>query len=893
MVRALLLSTALALTAIACPAIAQAQRVDTVDPSIPTQLPRTAIPHHYAITVTPYAAKLTFDGAVGIDLEVIKPTSELVLNAADLALTSATLTPAAGGAALAGRVTVDADAQTATITFPSTIATGAYRLDIAYSGKINTQANGLFALDYKNKEGKDARSLFTQFEAADARRFVPSWDEPDYKATFDLVARVPANEMAVSNMPAAGSRAIAGGLKEVRFQTTPTMSSYLLFFATGDFDRITKQAGGKEVGIVMTRGNADKAGLALDAEAQILPYYNDYFGTPYPLPKLDNVAGPGQSQFFGAMENWGAIFTFEYVLLNDPKITSESLRQAIFGVEAHEMAHQWFGDLVTMAWWDDLWLNEGFASWMANKATAHFHPEWGPEIDRVGAREAAMGLDSLNSTHPVVQKVRTVEQANQAFDAIAYSKGQSVISMLEAFAGADVWQSGIQRYIAAHAYQNSRTGDLWSAVEAAGAKGLTTIATDFTMQPGIPLISVGPAQCVDGATVATLTQSQFSADRKQETTANPLSWHVPVKARAGGSAAQVVTEGRATRLSVPGCGTLLVNAGQTGYYRTLYTPQQAGALADALPSLPAVDQYGLLADSMALSKTGYQPMAIGLDFLSAMPPSGSAKVVQQAVRSWDRLYDQLEGNEAAQNAIAARVLRDFGPRLAQLGLAPKDGEPATDAVLRPTLIYTLGKYRDRAVLAESGRLFSAWKTKPDAIPGSLKTTWLSVIARNADTAAWDAIHAKARASTSTVERTALYQLLGDVHDEALARRTLELALTDEPGKTVSAGMITSVAEEHPKLALDFVLAHLEQVNRLIDISGRSRFVQRLVAASHDPAFIPVLESYAKANLAETDRKPIQQSIDRIRYESSQIGRIQSETAEWLKAHGGSAGGERG
>jgi aminopeptidase N len=407
------------------------------------------------------------------------------------------------------------------------------------------------------------------------------------------------------------------------------------------------------------------------------------------------------------------------------------------------------------------------------------------------------------------------------------------------------------------------------------------------------LISVGPAQCVDGATVATLTQSQFSADRKQETTANPLSWHVPVKARAGGSAAQVVTEGRATRLSVPGCGTLLVNAGQTGYYRTLYTPQQAGALADALPSLPAVDQYGLLADSMALSKTGYQPMAIGLDFLSAMPPSGSAKVVQQAVRSWDRLYDQLEGNEAAQNAIAARVLRDFGPRLAQLGLAPKDGEPATDAVLRPTLIYTLGKYRDRAVLAESGRLFSAWKTKPDAIPGSLKTTWLSVIARNADTAAWDAIHAKARASTSTVERTALYQLLGDVHDEALARRTLELALTDEPGKTVSAGMITSVAEEHPKLALDFVLAHLEQVNRLIDISGRSRFVQRLVAASHDPAFIPVLESYAKANLAETDRKPIQQSIDRIRYESSQIGRIQSETAEWLKAHGGSAGGERG
>jgi aminopeptidase N len=893
MVRALLLSTALAVTVTAVPAFAQPQRVDTVDPSLPTQLPRTAIPHHYAIVITPHAERLTFDGTVGIDLDVTKPTTTLVLNAADLNLASAVLKPAAGGAALAGRATIDANAQTATITFPGTVAPGSYRLDIAYSGKINTQANGLFALDYKNKEGNDARSLFTQFEAADARRFVPSWDEPDYKATFDLSARVPANEMAVSNMPAAESRPIAGGLKEVRFQTTPTMSSYLLFFAQGDFDRITKQAGGKEVGIVMTRGNADKAQLALDAEAQILPYYNDYFGTPYPLPKLDNVAGPGQSQFFGAMENWGAIFTFEYVLLNDPKITSESLRQAIFGVEAHEMAHQWFGDLVTMAWWDDLWLNEGFASWMANKATTHFHPEWGPEIDRVGAREAAMGLDSLNSTHPVVQQVRTVEQANQAFDAIADSQGQSVISMLEAFAGSDVWQSGIQRYIATHAYQNSRTGDLWSAVEAAGAKGLTTIATDFTMQPGIPLISVGPVQCTGGVTVTTLTQTQFSADRKQEAAANPMSWHVPVRAKTAGAAAQVVTNGRTTQLSVPGCGTLLVNAGQTGYYRTLYMPEQAAALAGELPRLAAVDQYGLIADSMALSKAGYQPMAIGLDFLAAMPPAGNAKVVQQAVRSWDRLYDQLEGNEAAQAAIASRVVRDFGPRLTQLGLAPKPGEPATDAVLRPTLIGALGKYRDPVALAEASRLFAAWKSDPDAIPGSLKTTWLGVIARNADAATWDTIHAKAKASTSTVERTALYQLLGDVRDEALARRTLELALTDEPGKTVSAGMITSVAEEHPKLALDFVLSHLDQVNRLIDISGRSRFVQRLVAGSHDPAFIPVLENYAKTHLAATDRKPIQQSIDRIRFESSQIARIQSQTAEWLKAKGGSGGGERG
>jgi aminopeptidase N len=529
---------------------------------------------------------------------------------------------------------------------------------------------------------------------------------------------------------------------------------------------------------------------------------------------------------------------------------------------------------------------------MATKATEQFHPEWAPDIDRVGAREGAMGLDALSSTHPVVQNVETVEQANQAFDAIAYSKGESVISMLEDFAGPAVWQAGIQRYIKKHAYQNTRTGDLWAAEEAAGAKGLTSIANDFTLQPGIPLIAVGPAQCVNGTTVTTLTQGQFSADRREQAQANPQSWHVPVKATAGGPVAQVVTAGRATQLSVPGCGPLLVNAGQRGYFRTLYAAPQAQALVRVVPTLSAVDQYGLMADQMSLSTAGYQPMAVGLDFLSAIPANASAKVAQRAVGRWDDLYDTMEGNPAAQSAIAARVVAEFGPRLRQLGFTPKAGEPAVDALLRPTLIGTLGKYRDPQVLAEANRLFAAWQSDPNAIPGSLKTTWLGVIARNADAATWDAIHAKAKAATSFAERTSLYQLLGRAQDETLARRTLELALTPEPGKTVSAGMITAVAQQHPKLAIDFVLAHLAQVNELIDISGRSSFMQRLAGDSNDAALIPVLEAYAKANLAESDRAPVQRSIDRIRFQSAQLPRIQAETAQWLAAHSG-GGGERG
>ena len=867
------------------PAAAAAQpQADTVDPTLPTQLPRTAIPHHYAIRITPHIQELTFDGTVAIDLQVIKPTRELVFNTADMTISSATLRTAAGGAPLTGRVMVDPKTETATVTFPRTVALGNYRLSLTYAGKIHTQANGLFALDYKNAEGKPARSLFTQFEAADARRFVPSWDEPDYKAKWDLTAVVPANTMAVGNMPAAASRPLPGGMKEVRFQQTPTMSSYLLFFADGDFDRITEPSAGREVGVVVSRGNGSKGKFALDAEAQILPYYNGYFGAPFPLPKLDNVGGPGQSQFFSAMENWGAIFTFEYSILNDPAITSEAGRQQIFGTEAHEMAHQWFGDLVTMAWWDDLWLNEGFASWMATKATDHFHPDWGANIQRVGAREGAMGQDSFHSTHSIVQHVRTVEQANQAFDAITYSKGESVLSMLESFAGPDVWQRGIQDYIHRHSYQNTRTEDLWASMERVGAKGLTTIARDFTTQPGVPLIKVGPAQCVGGQTVATLTQSQFSSDLKDQVAANPLHWHVPVRATAGGAVTQVVTDGPTTQISAAGCGPLLINAGQAGYYRTLYTPAEIGALQGAFPRLATVDQFGVLADQMSLSLTGYQPIAAGLGFVNEVPATADARLVMAAVGVWGGLYGDFDQDPATQAAIAARITRLYGPRLQQLGFVPRAGEPATDAVLRNTLIRALGLIGDPAVTAEAHRLFAAWQSNPNAIPGSLRTTWLQVIARNADEATWNAIHARAQTTTSALEKASLYQMLGAAHDDALARRALDLALTDEPGKTTSAGMIGTVAGQHSRMAVDFALAHLDQVNQLIDISGRSRFMQRLAGGSSDPALIPILEAYANANLAPTDRKPVEAAIERIRFSATERARIRTEVGEWLKTH---------
>jgi aminopeptidase N len=421
-------------------------------------------------------------------------------------------------------------------------------------------------------------------------------------------------------------------------------------------------------------------------------------------------------------------------------------------------------------------------------------------------------------------------------------------------------------------------------MERAGATGLATIARDFTNQSGIPLIQVGPAQCVGGQTVTTITQSQFSNDERTEVAANPRRWHVPVRASAGGTVTQVVTSGPTAQVTASGCGPLLINPGQTGYFRTLYAPAQLQTLKGAFPKLGPVDQFGLMEDQMALAFAGYQPMAAGLDFVGEVTGDANAKVAQAAVRVWEDLYDNLDDDPAAQAAIGARASRVYGPRLQQLGFVPRAGEPVTDSLLRSTLINVLGKMRDPAVLSEAQRLFAAWQNDPKAIPGSLKQTWLQVVARNADAATWNALHAKAQAATGAVERTSLYQLLGTTRDETLARRALDLSLTKEPGSTVSAGMITTVADLHSRLAVDFMLAHLTQVNQLIDISGRSRFIQRLVGRSHDASLIGTLQSYASANLAATDRKPVEQAIDRLRFKSSTLPRVRSEVAAWLQAH---------
>jgi aminopeptidase N len=477
-------------------------------------LPKDVAPLAYAISVTPDAKALSFSGQVAIDIDVRRPTRTIEINAADLDFKRVRLDASDAAPAIG----LDPTQQTATFTFAAPVAPGLHRLSIDYTGRIYQQASGLFALDYDTPRGK-ARALFTQFENSDARRFVPSFDEPGLKATFKLTTVVPADLMAVSNMPVASSTPLPGGLKRVSFATTPKMSSYLLFFGLGDFERVSRMVDGVDVGVVVKRGDTAQATYALDAASHILPYYDSYFGAKYPLPKLDLIAGPGESQFFGAMENWGAIFYFEYDVLVDPRFATEDDRQRVYIVVAHEMAHQWFGDLVTMQWWDDLWLNEGFASWMENKVTDHFHPEWKVWLQDLNSKQRAMATDAKAGAHPIITPIPDVLAAAGAFDDITYDKGAAVIRMLEGYTGEDAWRDGVRRYIAAHAYGNAITDDLWSAIDEGSPKKVTDIAHDFTLQAGVPLIESAQSDCQGHVlnSTLTLTQGRYGLDAEDPT----------------------------------------------------------------------------------------------------------------------------------------------------------------------------------------------------------------------------------------------------------------------------------------------------------------------------------------------------------------------------------------
>ena len=446
--------------------------------------------------------------------------------------------------------------------------------------------------------------------------------------------------------------------------------------------------------------------------------------------------------------------------------------------------------------------------------------------------------------------------------------------------GQDTWRNGIRLYMKEHAYSNTQSKDLWSAIEQAGGKDVDRIAEAFTTQPGVPLVRVTSVSCKGGQTTLALAQGEFSLENT--TGATTRTWPIPLLLSAGkGEPVQHLMTGKTDTVTIPGCGPLLVNSGQLGYYRTLYPKAALGNLVKGFGSLSSTDQYGLLRDNMSLALAGYQDMSVGLNFIKAVPGSADPVLAGNVAGLYANVYDMLEDGPA-KDKLRKIVSATWGPRLKALGFDSVKGENLTDTALRADLIRDLGAMGDPAVVAEARKRFRALASDPHAIDGPLKSTWLSVAATNATQQDWDLMKTMAAKAGSIVERQLYYSAMGSAKDDALAKQTLDLAISGKADATSGSQMIVAVAGDHSDMAWEFVRAHEADVDKLVSSSGRPRFQAALVRNSSDPAMVAKLEDYAKT-LPADQAKPINQAISRMKERLRSRPRQRTQIAAWLKA----------
>ena len=827
-------------------------------------LPESVVPLHYELALVPDAAALTFRGKVAITIRVTAESPAITLNAAGLIFDHASLD---GGPD--ARVSLDKGLGRATLTFANPVTTGEHLLTIDYHGAIGRATAGFFAMDYSGPDGP-RRTLATNFEPADARDLLPCWDEPARKATFTVSIEVPKDRLAISNMPIAEVSPVSATTQRVRFQQTPKMSTYLLFVGVGDYERIQTRVDGVDVGIVVKRGDTGKAAYALDQAAKLLHYYNDYFGVAYPLPKLDLIAAPGQI-LGGSMENWGAIFYSQNHLLFDPLTSTEKDRQLVFLVVAHEMAHQWFGDLVTMSWWDDLWLNEGFARWMQTYAADELHPEWETGLQAAEIFERGKQADSVPSTHPVLQRVDTADQAQEAFDSITYDKGAAIITMINGYVGGDRFREGVRRYMRAHAYGNTVDTDLWGVMQEAAGLPILGIEHDFTRQEGLPLVSV--TRTPAGVHLA---QSRFVDDPSTLAGAAKQRWRLPLAAGpVAGASRHILLTGTAELSQSP---PLLVNAGQLGYARVLYRGEPFDALKARFAALAAADQLGLLNDSWAFALAEDAPVSQLMDLASRVP-AGANPIV------WGRLVDifgqldrhYVDGPQRA--AFRGWVLRLLAPVTERIGTTASAHEPANVQVLRAQLRETAGRMGDAATIADAGQ-----QLKAGAGTAAEQRTAVNIVGGQADAGTFDALLARARQNADPLEKAHLFHALAGVADPALARRMVDIALTDQVPAGSNDVLLSELAQRHPDMVWETLAPRLDDPQLPFSRTQRWLIAGEVAGYSSEPGRIADLEAYEARSVPPEARKPFLESVAGIRRNQRIVSRVMPEIDRWIAAH---------
>jgi alanyl aminopeptidase len=735
----------------------------------PPRLDHTAIPTAQSVTLTLDPVKAAYSGEVRISLDVRETTSELRFHARALTIDTATLSGARGEAKVSGIERLETDQ--ARVRFAAPLAPGAYTLTMRFHNLYDTQAVAL----YKVVAGAH-NYLFTQFEDTEAREAFPCWDEPEFKIPWKVTLSVPATDLAVSNMPIA-KETRAGVMKTVQFETSPPMPSYLVAICVGPFDTVPIEGMSVPGRVITVRGSSTMAAEAAAAAPAIMHSLEQYFGRPYPYPKLDLIAAPEFQ--YGAMENAGAIVFAERALLIDPRSVSPDQRRTVISITAHEMAHQWFGDLVTMKWWDDLWQNESFASWMATKVMDDIHSEVRDGVVRMSSADRAFTTDSRLSTRAMREKIVGNTSLGQTANELTYNKGEAVLTMFEGWLGVDKFRTGVLEYLKAFEWKNAEGSDLWRSLGRQSGEDIDAAMSTFLDQPGVPLVTLEPA----GGGKVKLSQKRFLT--MGEAPGAPQRWRVPVILRYPAGA-----ELRTLRVWLTGADTVadlgvaampawvMPNAGGSGYYRWRVPDAMLNTLAgSARAQLGEKERIDVIQNLSADLRAGLLSGDRYLTLLAELANDPEPEVIGVAAEALNVNQVPLT-TPASQNYVAAYVRVTFDPALRRFGMKPRPDEAENVSLMRPTLLYLLGQAgKNMQVLAYAETLSASYRRDPSSIPPSLVEPAITLAAIRGDRVLFDEYKRRFETSRVPNERLLFLSALGWFKDPALRQAALDYALT--------------------------------------------------------------------------------------------------------------------
>jgi len=724
-------------------------------------------PINYNLTFEPDLKKFTFNGIESISVDCKKITNLITMHCAELKITSCQVT--SKGNIIKSSVKTNEKKEELEIKLFKKV-NGEITIDLKFQGILNDRLLGFYRSQY-TQNGKTKYLATTQFEAADARRAFPCWDEPEAKATFDISIIADNKFTAISNMPIKSKKKI-GSKTIYNFSKTPVVSTYLLYLGVGEFEYLIGKVGKIQIRVITTKGNKSKGQFSLDLGEKLLVSYEKYFGIKYPLPKLDLIAVPDFAA--GAMENWGAITFRETILLYDPKISSTRTKQFIAEVISHEIAHMWFGNLVTMKWWNDLWLNESFATFMATKFVDKFYPEWNLWDQFIeDAMNSAMGLDALKTTHPIDVTVNSPVEIREIFDVISYDKGGCVLRMLENYVGETNFRAGLKKYLSSFKYGNAQGQDLWDAIGKASKMPVSDMVNSWLKQPGFPQVEI-----TQNDNSLLLKQSRFLMESTPKTQKG--LWHIPITYGLGKETKTILLTKKSTTVKTPAGPGFVANLGRTGFYRVKYDD---GILLDLKmlvdqKQIHHVDRWAIQNDLFALCVAGKEDIKNYLDFSDAYFDEDSY-LPQTNVTNNLNFLSLLTFFEDFSDEIREYAINYFKKILSNLGWEQQKSDRHTDAFLRGFSIFALGKLGDELILEKANLKFKAFLKNPATLHPDIREPVFSLVAWTGNTKTHSQFVTLYKNAKTMEEKLRFLGALCYFRDEKLLIKTLQFSQTSE------------------------------------------------------------------------------------------------------------------